>query len=59
MKKFNYDKARKQLADILAAMENHELPVDQLAKEVSRAKEIITQCRQRLRHLQDELTEEE
>ncbi len=59
MKKFNYEKARNQLADILASMESQELPVDKLAQQVSKAKEIIIQCRERLRQLEEELTDEE
>lgn len=45
-----YREAQQQLEQIVAAVENEELDVDELAEQVQKAMELITFCRARLKH---------
>ncbi len=43
-----YEEATKQIEQIMARLRNNEISVDELSKEVKRATELITLCRDRL-----------
>ncbi|MCE2773603.1 MAG: exodeoxyribonuclease VII small subunit [Bacteroidetes bacterium] len=51
----NYQKAMDELQEISRAIENETIPLDDLAKKVKRASELITFCRQKLRSTEDEV----
>ncbi len=51
----NYQKAMDELQEISRAIENETIPLDDLAKKVKRASELITFCRQKLRNTEDEV----
>jgi exodeoxyribonuclease VII small subunit len=53
--KFNYEKARQELEDILAELESGEAGIDALAKHVKRASELIRLCREKLRSTEAEI----
>lgn len=53
--KFNYEKAKAELEEILEALESGETGIDQLAKHVKRAGELIRQCREKLKQTDQEL----
>lgn len=53
--KITYDEATKQIEEILAKLRNNEVSIDELSKEVKRATELITLCRDRLMHSEEEL----
>jgi exodeoxyribonuclease VII small subunit len=53
--KFNYEKAKAELEEILEALESGETSVDQLAKHVKRAAELIRLCKDKLRQTDQEL----
>ena len=50
-----YEEATAQIEEILVRFRNNEVSIDQLAKEVSRATELITLCRNRLVATEEEL----
>jgi exodeoxyribonuclease VII small subunit len=52
---FNYQKAMDELQEISRAIENETIPLDDLAKKVKRASELITFCREKLRSTEDEV----
>jgi exodeoxyribonuclease VII small subunit len=51
----NYQKAMDELQEISRAIENETIPLDDLAKKVKRASELITYCREKLRSTEDEV----
>lgn len=53
--KFNYEKSKAELEEILEALESGETSVDQLAKHVKRAGELIRLCKDKLRQTDQEL----
>ncbi len=46
--KITYEEATKQIEEILMRLRNNEISVDDLSKEVKRATELITLCRNKL-----------
>ncbi len=50
-----YDEATQQIELILAKLRNNEISIDELSTEVKRATELITLCRNRLLHSEEEL----
>ncbi|MFI3305199.1 MAG: exodeoxyribonuclease VII small subunit [Rikenellaceae bacterium] len=54
-KKLTYDEATEQIESILAKLRNNEISIDELSAEVKRATELITICRNRLLHSEEEL----
>ena len=53
--KFNYEKAKAELEEILEELERGETGVDTLAKHVKRASELIKLCREKLRSTEKEV----
>lgn len=51
----NYQKAIDELQEISRAIENETIPLDDLAKKVKRASELISFCREKLRSTEDEV----
>ena len=50
-----YQEAQQQLEQIVTAVENEELDVDQLLEQVQRAMELITFCRRKLKHTEESI----
>jgi len=59
MAKLNYDKAFKELNKLLEEIQSDEMGIEKLSSKVKKAKELISFCKQRLREIEQELTEEE
>ncbi|MBN2639364.1 MAG: exodeoxyribonuclease VII small subunit [Bacteroidales bacterium] len=55
MKEMSYQKAIDELEQIVAAMETGDIPVDDLAKKVKRASELIKVCKTVLYETSDEV----
>lgn len=55
MEEISYTQAKKELTDIVAAIEAGELNVDALTQKVKRASELILFCREKLTHADEEL----
>ncbi len=53
--KITYDEATKQIETILLKLRNNEISVDDLSREVKRATELITLCRDRLTSAEEDL----
>ncbi len=53
--KLTYEEATAQIEQILAKFRNNEVSIDELAKEVKRATELITLCREKLTTAESEL----
>ncbi len=53
--KISYEEATTQIEEILTKLRNNEVSIDELSKEVKRATELITLCRDRLMHSEEEL----
>jgi exodeoxyribonuclease VII small subunit len=53
--KFNYEKAKAELEEILEELEQGESSIDTLAKHVKRASELIRLCREKLRMTEQEV----
>lgn len=51
----SYDEASTQIEEILTKLRNNEISIDELSSEVKRATELITICRNRLLHSEEEL----
>ncbi len=54
-KKISYQEAMNQINSILEKLNNEELDIDALSKEIKKATELITLCKQKLRTAQDEI----
>ncbi|MBI3143519.1 MAG: exodeoxyribonuclease VII small subunit [Bacteroidetes bacterium] len=54
-KAFSYEKAERELQDILAELEEGTIDIDLLSKKVQRASELIALCRDYLRKTQEEV----
>ena len=50
-----YQEAQQQIEQIVTAVENEELDVDQLSEQVQRAMELITFCRRKLKHTEESI----
>lgn len=59
MPKLTYPKAKKELESILSDLESGELAIDQLAKKVKRAKELIHWCQEKLRDIEADLSDQD
>jgi exodeoxyribonuclease VII small subunit len=55
MEQMSYTEAKKELTEIVTAIETGELDVDALTKKVKRATELILFCRTKLTHTDEEL----
>lgn len=55
MEKVSYSEAKKELTEIVSAIETGELDVDALTEKVKRASELILFCREKLTHTDQEL----
>ncbi len=54
-KKITYEEATAQIEQILTKFRNNEVSIDELAKEVRRATELITLCREKLTTAESDL----
>lgn len=54
-----YEKAYKQLQDIMSKLKNEEVSIEAMKKHVKKAKELIEFCQTRLREIEEDLLEEE
>ncbi len=50
-----YEEAVQQLEDIVARMENDEIDVDTMARQLAKAKQLIALCRAKLTKADDEI----
>ncbi|MDW7693133.1 exodeoxyribonuclease VII small subunit [Flammeovirgaceae bacterium SG7u.111] len=50
-----YSEALEELNDIQEALENNEIPIDQLTEKVKRAGFLLTYCQNKLRETEDEV----
>lgn len=55
MKKQNYENALTKLTEILENIQNNEISLDDLPKEISTANELIKICKQKLRNIEAQL----
>lgn len=55
MQKITYTEAKKELEEIVSAIESGELDVDTLTEKVKRASELITFCKDKLTKTDEEL----
>lgn len=55
MKEQKYETAMKQLEEIVRKMENGELDIDSLAKELKHAQELIKLCKAKLTKTEEEI----
>lgn len=55
MENGSYTEAKKELTEIVSAIETGELDVDALTEKVKRASELILFCREKLTHTDQEL----
>ena len=55
MEQMSYTEAKKELTEIVTAIETGELDVDALTEKVKRAAELILFCRTKLTHTDEEL----
>lgn len=56
MKEFKYEEALKQLEDIVAKIENDELDIDSLSRELKVAQKLIKQCKDKLTKTDEEIS---
>ncbi len=54
-KKLTYKEAVEEIEKIMAKLENEEIDIDELSKNVKRAGELITFCKQQLRNTEEEI----
>jgi exodeoxyribonuclease VII small subunit len=54
---FSYDAAMQEIQNIVAELQNDSVGVDALAEKVSRASELIKQCREKLRQTENDVKE--
>ena len=54
-KKMTYEAAYAELQQILATLQQQEVGLDDLARHLTRARELITYCRERLRAVEEDL----
>ncbi len=51
----SYQKAYSELQSIVAKMQNEEIGLDELGKEVKRAAELVKMCKEKLRDVEKEI----
>ena len=56
MSKLTYEKAQKELDEILTLLESQTIGIDELNKKLKRAAELIKFCREKLRETEDSVT---
>ncbi|MCF6242258.1 MAG: exodeoxyribonuclease VII small subunit [Bacteroidales bacterium] len=54
-KKLSYKEAVEEIEKIMSKLENEEIDIDELSKNVKRAGELITFCKQQLRTTEEEI----
>ncbi len=54
-KKLTYKEAVEEIEQIMSKLENEEIDIDELSKNVKRAGELITFCKQQLRTTEEEI----
>ncbi len=54
-KKITYKQAVNEIESIMAKLENEEIDIDELSKNVKRASELITFCKEQLRSTEKEI----
>ncbi len=57
MKKITFEKAYRELQDILAQLQEETISIDDLSKKTKRAAELIEFCQDKLRKTEEELEE--
>jgi exodeoxyribonuclease VII small subunit len=55
MSKKTFDEAWQELEKLVAAIEDETLPLDELAKKVKAAKQLIRYCEEKLRSIENDL----
>ncbi len=55
-KKMNYDEAYEQLNKIFNRIENENIGLEELSKDIKKAQELITFCKTRLREIEENIT---
>lgn len=53
--KFSYDKAMKEVEQILASLEKDNPDIDEMSRDVKRAVGLIQECRKKLMHTDEEI----
>lgn len=54
-KEFSYNNAIQEIEDIMYKLENEEIDLDQLSKNVKRASELISKCKTKLKSTESEV----
>lgn len=54
-KKITYKEAVEEIENIMSKLENEEIDIDELSKNVKRAGELITFCKNQLRNTEEEI----
>ena len=54
-KKITYKQAVNEIESIMSKLENEEIDIDELSKNVKRASELITFCKEQLRNTENEI----
>lgn len=57
MSRLNYEKAQKELDEILVSLESQSIGIEELNKKLKRAAELIKFCRQKLRETESSVDE--
>ncbi len=55
MAKLSYEKAYKELEDLLSDLKEEKIAVDKLADKIKRASELIKFCKEKLRNTEEEI----
>jgi exodeoxyribonuclease VII small subunit len=59
MNHLTFDQAWQQLQQLVAAIEEESLPLDELASKVKEAKQLIRYCEEKLRNIEQDLKTDE
>lgn len=54
-KEFSYNSAIQEIEEIMYKLENEEIDLDQLSKNVKRASELISKCKTKLKSTEEEI----
>jgi exodeoxyribonuclease VII small subunit len=52
---FNYQEALNKIENIVTGLENEEISIDQLGEQVQQAMLLISQCKQKLQHTEQQI----
>ena len=55
MKKVSYDEAMRELREMVEALQNESIPIEELAQRLERAAKLVSLCRQKLRKTEETL----